>query len=183
MNRKIFLIMTIVLGALMMVSCKSKEEKVIDSLKSITEKVEKEGGSWNSEQWDKAINEIEEINNYAQTCNFSSDQIREMGRLEGRLSGALIQAYSKAFASELGVYMEAAGAFLDGLDESAGGLFDDFDFDFDDGSEDFEITIDETPSASEPTSEPAPEAAQENLKKAQTKLNTQLNQLQKQLHK
>lgn len=131
MNRRILYIMILAVGAFVLSACQSKEEKVIDMYQSLIERIETQGADWDTEDWQEAINEMEEIEKYSENCNFSSQQRREVLKLQGKLAGVVLKQAPKVLNSEIEAYMEALNSFMEGFDESSIGIFDVLDMDVD----------------------------------------------------
>ena len=128
MIKRLFIIAIVAIGTLSLISCQSKEEKVINKMKSMIEKVEKDGANWDQKQWQEAFNEIEEISKEGKDCNFTEEQMQEVYNLGGRLTGIMMQQGAKAVSEQAGSYMEAAGSYLEGLEEGLDNMPEDIDF-------------------------------------------------------
>lgn len=105
------------LVTLMFTSCKSKEEKVIDQLNDLTEQIEKKSSKWDTEDWQKAFKKVEEIHNEMLECDFSNDQLQELGEVEGRLTSIIMNNGIPALGDDLGSLIEGAGSFVDGFED------------------------------------------------------------------
>lgn len=68
------------------VSCTSDPK---DRLENLLEKVEKNGNSFNEEEWESVFNELDCIENEIDKKNYSKEELREIGRLKGRLLGCI----------------------------------------------------------------------------------------------
>ena len=68
------------------VSCTSDPK---DRLENLLEKVEKNGNSFNDEEWESVFNELDCIENEIDKKNYSKEELREIGRLKGRLLGCI----------------------------------------------------------------------------------------------
>ncbi len=68
------------------VSCTSDPK---DRLENLLEKIEKNGNSFNDEEWESVFNELDCIENEIDKKNYSKEELREIGRLKGRLLGCI----------------------------------------------------------------------------------------------
>lgn len=105
------------LVTLMLTSCKSKEEKVIEQLNDLTEQIEKKSEKWDTEDWQDALKKVEEIHNEMSECDFSDEQLRELGEFEGRLTSVMIKNGLPALEEGIGSFMKRAGSFIDGFQD------------------------------------------------------------------
>lgn len=94
-------------GLLGLGSCGAKSH--VDELKEFVEKVEKEGGSYTKEQWQKANEELSELLEKLDSYeDMTPEELQEVARLQGQYA-------AKAFKEQAGETMEKAGALLNGL--------------------------------------------------------------------
>ena len=103
------------------ISCKSKEKKVIDQLNNLTVQIEKKSDKWNSEDWQNAFKKVEEIHNEMSECDFSNEQLQELGEVEGRLTSLILKNGLPALGSELGSMIDGSGSFVDGFQDGIKG--------------------------------------------------------------
>ena len=115
MKKVVYLL--VLLTPILLSSCKSHEERVMDRLENLAEKVQKNGANWNADQWADALDELEDIHFDMEDCEFTSQQLRELGRLEGKLTVVIMTEGAKKLGSELGPFLEGAGAFMKGYSE------------------------------------------------------------------
>lgn len=98
-------------------SCQSKEEKVIDQLNKLAEKVEKNGANWDADQWEDALEDFQDIHQEMQNCEFTNEQLKELGEVEGRLTTVIMTEGTKAAGEGLGTFLQGAGAFMSGYED------------------------------------------------------------------
>lgn len=98
-------------------SCKSKEERVIDQLNTLTEKVEKNSSTWDGEQWEKAMEDLEKIHQQMGDCEFTDEQLRTLGEVEGRLTTVIVSEGAKSIGKSVGSFLKGAGSYLKGFQE------------------------------------------------------------------
>lgn len=112
MKTKFFTRLAIVVAILvsfsMLTSCQSKEEKVISQLESLCKTVEKD--SFNAKDLDSARAKFEAIHETAKDCDFTSEQLKEVAKLDAR--------YAKAMAKKA---VERIGNTVDGIIEGLSG--------------------------------------------------------------
>ena len=78
-----FIITALVTSALSLTSCKSREEKVINKLDNLSERIERNGSKFDAEDWEEAIEDFADIHEEMQDCEFTKEQLRELGKKEG----------------------------------------------------------------------------------------------------
>ena len=101
-------------------SCKSKEERVLDQLQGMSERIEKKGDSMSSEDWEKLYKEYSDI--HAKIVNeeydFTDEQMRELGRVEGKLGKAFVKHSMSDFGKATEDIIKKGSEFLKGVLES-----------------------------------------------------------------
>ena len=106
-----------ILFTTIMISCKPHEERVMDRLNNLAEKIQKNGAKWNADQWFDAEEELEEIIEDREDCEFTPQQLRALGRVKGKLTVIIITEGAKKLGKELVPFLEGAGAFMKGYSE------------------------------------------------------------------
>lgn len=96
-------------------SCKSREEKVIDQLNDLTEQIEKKSDKWDSEDWQNPFKKVEEIHNEMSECDFSDEQLQELGEVEKRLTSVMIKNGLSTLGDGIGSFMKKAASFINGF--------------------------------------------------------------------
>ena len=100
-------------------SCQSREEKVISKLNSLSERIEKDGSNFDADDWEEAIEDFADIHKEMQDCEFTKEQLRELGKKEGKVSAILAKEGSKALGREFKNFLGNFGAFAKGFKEGA----------------------------------------------------------------
>ena len=142
MKKSALLILTVVMpGLLCLSSCKSREEKTIDRLENLSERVEENGDKFNVEEWNGIMKELEDISDDLDDCNFTSNQRKEVGRLQTRFYKSVLKNSPKIFSGALSTIGSGLkeGLLDDDFDEN--GLkeqFDELEDAFKDAMESFE---------------------------------------------
>lgn len=114
-----FIITALVTSALCLTSCKSREEKVINKLDNLSERIERNGSKFDAEDWEEAIEDFADIHEEMQDCEFTKEQLRELGKKEGKVSAILAKEGSKALGREFKNFLGNFGAFAKGFKEGA----------------------------------------------------------------
>lgn len=97
--------------------CKSHEERVMDRLDRLEEDIRKNSDKWDMAQWADALEVIEDIHYEMEDCDFTPEQLRDLGRVEGRLTVIIMTEGAKKLGNELIPFLEGAGAFMKGYTE------------------------------------------------------------------
>ena len=107
----------IVFTSLVFWYCKSREAKVLKQLNNLTEKVEKNSSDWNSDQWTDAFEELEKIHSEMSDCDFTNQQLQELGEVEGRLTSLMLSNGVESLGKGIGSFLKGAGSFVKGFQE------------------------------------------------------------------
>ena len=116
MKTKVFLI-TILTGLLSLTSCKSNEEKVINNLERLSERIEKHSNEFDAYDWEEALEDLADIHEDIQDCDFTNEQLKELGKVEGKLSAIIAKEGSKALGHSLSDVIKSFGSFASGFKE------------------------------------------------------------------
>lgn len=119
MKKFLILVCAVVVFSFVFCSCQSKEQKVIDQLKSLTEKIEKNSSDWDSDQWTDALADLEKIHEEMKDCEFNNEQLQTLGEVEGRLTTVVMTEGAKAFGKNVGSFLQGAGSYIKGFKEGA----------------------------------------------------------------
>ena len=114
-----FILSTLFISLLTLTSRQSREEKVISQLYRLSERIEKDGNNFDAEDWEEAIEDFAEIHEDMQDCEFTKEQLRELGKKEGKVSAILAKEGSKALGREFKNFLGNFGAFAKGFKEGA----------------------------------------------------------------
>ena len=112
-----FILSTLFISLLTLTSCQSREEKVISQLDRLSERIEKDGNNFDAEDWEEAIEDFAEIHEDMQDCEFTKEQLRELGKKEGKVSAILAKEGSKALGREFKNFLGNFSAFANGFKE------------------------------------------------------------------
>lgn len=117
MKRFLSGICVVIIMTFILCSCKSKEEKVIDHLNNLAEKVEKDSSGWDGDQWADALEELEKIHSDMSDCCFTSQQLQDLGEVEGKLMHVMITNGAESVGKGMNSFLEGAGSFVEGFQE------------------------------------------------------------------
>lgn len=134
------ILLTIVF-AIAMSSCQSREEKVISKIKSLTERIDKEGKKFTSEDWDNTFQKLQDINEEMEKCNFSQEEIRELGDIERRLTVIIMREGARSVGKGVSDYIRNAGAFLKGFENGSTNTMEEYEEEFEDVNEEIQSEI------------------------------------------
>ena len=116
------IVLIMILSVLLFFSCTSKKQEALNQLRNFTEDVEKNGRFWTQQQWEQKYDVFIEIRKDILKYDYSEEEHKEIGRLEGRCASAMVNHLSgglldtlKALGSELG---GALNGIMEGIDNS-----------------------------------------------------------------
>lgn len=116
MKKKALLTLTVLmLGLFCLTSCQSKEERAINKLEQLSERIEKNGEEYDVEEWSGIMKELEAINDDIDDCKFTSEQMEEVGRLQAKFYKVIMKNGSKLFSGALSSFGSYAKGFKEGL--------------------------------------------------------------------
>lgn len=110
-----------------MSSCQSKEERVIKALESLSQQVEQRADQFTEKDWENVIAKFEKIHEDALDCDFSEEQFKELGRLEGKLTATIAKESSKKLGRKVQDLINKGKSALEGFIEGLGQDSDDDD--------------------------------------------------------
>lgn len=117
-------------GAALFTSCQSKEERVINNLEKLADRINEDGEEFTDEDWEDAATELAKIQEEASDCNFDKEQSRQFGRAEAKVIKATVREGGKNIGRRLrDAFDQGAGmleGFAEGISESD---VDDAEFD------------------------------------------------------
>ena len=100
-------------------SCKSREEKVISRLESLSERIDKNGHKFDAEDWAEAFEDLEDIHEDMEDCEFTREELKEVGRADGRLTAIIAKEGAKALGREASSFLRNFSSFAKGFQEGA----------------------------------------------------------------
>ena len=109
-------------------SCKSREEKVISKLESLSERIDKKGHTFDAEDWAEAFEDLEDIHADMEDCEFTREELKKVGRADGRLTAIIAKEGAKALGRETSSFLRNFSSFAKGSQEGAKENFNEEDF-------------------------------------------------------
>ncbi len=107
-------------AVLMFSSCQTKEERALGKLQDMTEEIQKNGDKLTSEDWEKIYNDYNALHEKIrhEDYNFTDEQMRELGRLEGKLAKEFAKQSISEFGKAAEDILKKGSEFLKGVSES-----------------------------------------------------------------
>ena len=107
----------LVFVALFISSCQSQEEKAIDKLDTLVERVEKNGNDYSADDWKAVVKDLEAINKEMENYDYSKEELKEIGRKEGRIMVMMTHEAAKYLKNNYQSILEGVGSFAKGIKE------------------------------------------------------------------
>ena len=126
MMKKAIQVLTLCLLVAFMSSCQTKtqEEKVISKMKALAERVESNNETYTDAEWDKVTNEYEALQQEAKKCDFTTEQLKDLAKVEAELTAAIAKQGAKRVGSDIKDAIEEGKEALedvfDGIKEGLG---------------------------------------------------------------
>jgi septal ring factor EnvC (AmiA/AmiB activator) len=125
MMKKAIKVLTLCLLVAFMTSCQTKEEKVINKLKALAERVESKADSFTESQWENIYSEFESLQTQTKECEFTTEQLKEVAKAEAELTAAIAKQKAKEVGNDIKGAIEEGKEVLngifDGIKEGLGG--------------------------------------------------------------
>ena len=93
----------------------------LERFEAIVEDVEANYESYTPEDWDAIEERLQAIDDDLEQSELTEEELREMGRLNGRLAACVTKAAMKQLGSALGDFASGLGGFVEGLGIEIGG--------------------------------------------------------------
>ena len=93
----------------------------LERFEAIVEDVEANYESYTPEDWDAVEERLQAIDTDLEQSELTEEELREMGRLNGRLAACATKAAMKQLGSALGDFASGLGGFVEGLGIEIGG--------------------------------------------------------------
>lgn len=101
MNKKLLLTIAFLATiSLSFTSCKTSEEAVISRLENLSERIDKHGADFDSDDWGKAFSDLEKIHKDMKDCDFTSEQLKQVVRADGKLTATIAKKGAKVLSKE-----------------------------------------------------------------------------------
>ena len=109
-------------------SCQSREERAISRLNSLARSIDKNGENYTVDDWAEAMEDLADIHEDMADCEFSKEQLKELGQVDGRLSIIIAREGAKALGKETVTFIDRFNSFAVGFREGAESEYDEDDF-------------------------------------------------------
>lgn len=120
MKTKTLSIFAMLLLAFALTSCQTQEERVINKLGNLSERIEKGGNDLTSEDWEDILSEYEAIHEEALKCDFTQEQLKEFGRVDGQLSAAITREGAKKLGRDVAKFLDSGKNYMEGFLDGLG---------------------------------------------------------------
>lgn len=101
MRRAIINVLLFTMICFLLLTACSEKQKALNELRDLTESMEKDGDSWNDAQWDQEGNRFFTLQSELRKYNFTNEEKKEIGTLEGRCLSALANHASDGLLNKL----------------------------------------------------------------------------------
>lgn len=122
--KKVLKALALCLLVVFMVSCQTKEDKVIKKINALTERIENQSESFTEAEWNAINSEVETINKLAEECQFDTDQKAAFAKAQAELTAAIAKQRAKEAVSDIKDAVEEGkevfNGILDGVKEGLG---------------------------------------------------------------
>lgn len=108
-----------VVALFVLTSCQSYEKRVINKLNNLSERIEKNGKDFDADDWEEAVEELADIHEDMKDCEFTKEELKELGRKEGKLAATIAKEGTKALGKGVADYLGGLGSFAKGFKEGA----------------------------------------------------------------
>lgn len=119
-NRKIISVFVIAVIAISLLSsCQSYEDRVITKLNHLSERIDEDGKNFDADDWEEAMEELADIHEEMTECDFTPEQLKEVGRADGRLTAIIAREGAKALGHGFSDAIKSLGIYAKGFQEGA----------------------------------------------------------------
>lgn len=109
-------------------SCQSQEERVVSRIEKLSARIDADGKNFSPEDWEEALEELEEIHDDMGDCEFTKEQLKAVGRADGKLTIIITKQAAKAMGRDVGTLMKNISTYAKGLKEGAESAYDGEEF-------------------------------------------------------
>ena len=109
-------------------SCQSQEERVVSRIEKLSARIDADGKNFSPEDWEEALEELEEIHDDMGDCEFTKEQLKAVGRADGKLTIIITKQAAKAMGRDVGTLMKSISSYAKGFLEGANENFNEEDF-------------------------------------------------------
>jgi len=106
-------------AVLVLSSCQSYEERTITKLNHLSERIDAEGKNFDADDWEEAMEELADIHEEMADCEFTPEQLKAVGRADGRLTAIIAREGAKALGYGFSDAIKSLGIYAKGFQEGA----------------------------------------------------------------
>lgn len=125
MLKKAIKVLSLCLLVAFMTSCQTKEEKVINRMNALAERIENQTESFTDEEWDVINSDFEMLKAQAEECNFTSEQRTAYAKAEAEVTAAILKQRAKEVGNGIREAFDQGkdmfNGIIDGIKEGLGG--------------------------------------------------------------
>lgn len=125
MMKKAIKVLALCLLVAFLSSCQTKEEKVINKLQALAERVESKSDSFTESEWENIYSEFESLQTQTKECDFTAEQLKEVAKAEAELTAAIAKQKAKEVGNGINDIInegkEVLNGIFDGIKEGLGG--------------------------------------------------------------
>lgn len=107
----------LIMCGMLFTSCDTPEEKVYSDLKDLYSRIESDASSFDADDWEDVMEEFDDIHYDIQYCDFTDEQWREIGYMDGRLTVVIAKEATKALLNEYAVLVKKISKYSRGYAE------------------------------------------------------------------
>ena len=84
-------------------------------MKALAERVESNTETYNDAEWDKVTNEFEALQKEAKECDFTTEQLKDLAKVEAELTAAIAKQGAKRVGSDIKDAIEEGKEVIEGI--------------------------------------------------------------------
>ena len=96
-------------------SCQSQEERVVSRIEKLSARIDADGKNFSPEDWEEALEELEEIHDDMGDCEFTKEQLKAVGRADGKLTIIITKQAAKAMGRDVSTLMKNISSYAKGF--------------------------------------------------------------------
>ena len=100
-----------------MSSCQTQEEKVINKMQALSERVQGQSDSFTDSQWEDIYTEFESLQTQAKDCDFTTEQLKEVSAAEAELTAAIAKQKAKELGNDISDLINEGEEIVNGVIE------------------------------------------------------------------
>lgn len=140
---RLFIPIFVVAAVLVLSSCQSYEDRVITKLNHLSERIDADGKNFDAGDWEEALEELADIHEDMADCEFTPEQLRKLGKVDGQLSVIIMREGSRAAGKSVTDFIRSAGSFFKGFEEGSKESYEENKDEFEQIGNDVESSINE----------------------------------------